>query len=172
MGGIVSSTAKMIVLAYKKNKPEPLIRPDSTRTPRRSFRGAFYTEGFLDRNEFRCKIDRGFVNGIEPMIGNKKISDEGAVFQYPISFDAYERAYIGVIIKLKPNGAMMATNQASAQNNLIIGLQASIFPPANAHFHPVAIWHKTHGLHQLVYHDLLHISIKQFGKPRSLIFAS
>ncbi len=162
----------MIVLAVKKKKPEPLIRPDSTRTPRRSFRGAFYVEGYLDQNLFKGKIERGFVNGIEPMIGSKKISDEGAIFQHPISFDAYNRAYIGVIIKLKPNGAMMATNQGNAENNLIIGLQGNIFSPANTHFHPIAIWHKTHGLHQLVYHDLLHLSIKQFGKPRSLIFAS
>jgi hypothetical protein len=162
----------MIVLAVKKKKSVPLVRPDSTRTPRRSFRGAFYVEGYLDRNVLKGRIGRGFVNGIEPMIADKKISDEGAIFEYPISFDAYDRAYIGVSINLKPDGSMVATKQEKAENNLTISLQGNILSPANTHFHPIAIWHKQYGLHQVAYHDLLHISIKQFGKPRSLIFAS
>jgi hypothetical protein len=163
----------MIFLQVVKKKRKILEKPHSTRTPRYSFRGAFYCQAYESTGLLKATFKRGYVNGLEPSIGSKLISS-GAELSGPIQYDESDRCYLGVTLKVDPTtGRMLATNKSNAQQNLIMEIRGNnLNQSRNSFFHPVALWHKDSGLHQLSYHDLLHISIVQFQAPRHLIFAS
>jgi len=126
----------------------------------------------LDAQTIKASISLGYVNGIEPTIGSSRISDKDVYYTGALKFDTYKRCYIGVVIKVNTNGKMLAIKQDQAENNLFIEARANNISNPDECFHPLAIWHEKQGLHQLAFHDLLHISIIQYGRPRSLIFSS
>jgi hypothetical protein len=172
-GMLKSTLLNMIFLQVTKKKTPSLTIPASSRTPRHSFRGAFFCQAYDTQQTINATFTRGYVNGIEPTIERKLISS-GAILKAPINYDAFNRCYIGVNVKVDPNtGKMLATTQAKAEQYLKMEVRGNnLNDSPDEFFHPVAIWHKTEGLYQLTYHDLMHMAITQFHKPRHLMFAS
>lgn len=168
----------MIIPGFIKES-KPLKIPEYRKPRGNFFMGAFFVTGSSDGAKITIQIDRGFVNGIEPVTqAGALIGGDGnnqPTLELAAAYDDANRCYICIQVGIdSATGLMTAKKQADATaNNLgIIAVKDFQSQDPTVHYHPIAIDHKDHGIKQLAYHDLLHVPIKQYGKFRHFMIAS
>jgi hypothetical protein len=168
----------MIIPGFIKEST-PLKIPEYRKQRANFFQGAFYVSGSSDGINLNIQVDRGFVNGLEPVTDSGDLiggaGDGQPSLQLKVSYDDADRCYICLRLGIDPaTGLMKARKQADVTMETLGIVAVDDFhsdDPA-VHYHPIAIDHKDHGLRQLSYHDLLHATVKQYGSFRHFMLAS
>ena len=153
--------------------------PTNPRNARFAFRGSFYVDGSIGTTSSNVTIDRGYVNGLEPVLGtgNILISGDPNTQIQPALSDTTDSdiAWICLQIAVDPKtGVMVAQNQASVTTaNLTISLEETVDnADPSVYHHPIAVYKSGMGITQISYFDFLHISIVVDNIPRHLMIAS
>jgi hypothetical protein len=161
------------------SKPKTLEKPDSQVQPRSVFWGAFYCSGATVSGLMTLQVDRGYVNGLEPVTSKNELIGGTDIYQpfmqFQPSYDDLGRAYICIKMAIDPiTGLMKAQTQkdVTPATLTIDVMQTFISSDPAVHYHPIAIDHKDHGFKQMTYHDYLHVSIKQYAVYRHFMIAS
>jgi len=153
--------------------------PDYRRQKSNLFMGAFYVDGSNLNGVMTVQVDRGYVNGLEPvsesgdLIGGN--DDSQPYLNLKAKYDSMNRCYICIKLQIDPaSGLMVARTQADVTPiNLTIEAVDDFHSDDPAiHYHPIALEKKEQGFRQLAYHDLLHVSVKQYGAFRHFMVAS
>lgn len=149
------------------------------------FRGAWYVSGGIigqgSKAMITVWIDRGYVNGLQPMIGKILMSGDAQspppAITVPAKFDAEGRAWVGILINIDPaTGNLRNTTQAKlTENDLTISIQTTtIIPSANGSifFHPIAVIRKNLSPIQIAYFDYQWGTVQQHGIWRHFLIPS
>lgn len=150
------------------------------RKPRTNiFQGAFFVSGYSDGSNLTIQVDRGYVNGLEPVTPSGDLiggdGDKQPTIELRASYSDLNRCYICLQVGINQGtGLMTAKKQADVSSDMlgIVAVKDFHSSDPSVHYHPIAIDHKDHGLRQLSYHDLLHVAIKQYGTFRHFMVAS
>lgn len=168
----------MIIPGYIKES-KPLKIPEYRKQRTNIFQGAFFVSGYADATSLTIQVDRGYVNGLEPVTPSGDLiggdGNKQPTLQLQSFYDDSNRCYICLKVGInKDTGLMTAKNQADV-TPYTLGIEATKdfhSTDPSVHYHPIAIDHKDHGLRQLSYHDLLHVAIRQYGTFRHFMVAS
>lgn len=108
------------------------------------------------------KVARGFVNAVEPLVGNKKLSAAEIKFRESDFVDG--RLWVGIKVRVDPETGKMREKDAT-ENDLTVVVQGS--PKSGDHsgligFHPIALLTQKPVLtiHQIAFFDYQHSTAK------------
>jgi hypothetical protein len=126
--------------------------------PRRGFGGAFRVSWGPDK----ITVGLGLVNGMEPMIGNKRISEPGAFLNPPRS--AQDRLWVAIAVKVDGESGRIPREPTSRDLTIVV---LDRFPQVSEDgltgYHPIAMRNK--GLiHQIAYFDYQHSTWRGTGR--------
>jgi len=144
--------------------------------PPKLFRGAWYVSGGIigqgDAAKITVWVDRGYVNGLEPMIGKTVMSggsqSSPPSVTVPAKFDSEGRAWVGILIQIDPStGNLRHTTQATmTEKDLTIAVRTSAFLPSadgSSFFHPIAVIRQNSSPIQIAYFDYQWGTMQQHG---------
>lgn len=169
----------MIIVPGFLKQSGKLKIPEARAQKSNPFTGAFYVIGSENDGRLKIKVDRGYVNGLEPVTKKNELigGDENSQpeIEETAAYDSINRCYICIKMAVDEKTGLMAAKKQSdvkSSNLTIVAVDDFHSNDKTIHFHPIAIAIKDHGIKQLAYHDLLHVAIKQYGIFRHFMIAS
>jgi len=147
-------------------------------------RGAwFVTGGIMGAGTsafLQVQVDRGYINGLIPVVGSNPVPINGNSQSSPPSiygqakYDEEGRAWVGILITIdSATGSLKNSTQANLQaSDMTITIQTSPYiasADGSAYFHPIAVIMKDGRLIQISYFDYQWGTFKQRAFWRHMI---